>query len=646
MSAKRERATPLNLVGAEVTAPVSLLLAEPSRARGEAAARGKPSAGATEREAREKRKRGERRADARVDVRYLVSHLLAEADGETQDALIRVCAAVQDAMGWEEVTFWPADGRAGMLRSGRGIGASAQAVAISTAHSRHAPASIASRIAVVGHVFATGKPAYLTDMVATSTLSTLPAAAAAAATGDRRGTFAFPVWGTTDLLGVVECLSATSAAPDAALLRKAASLGATIGRFIERQRALDEPQLQPPHAAPATEQATPAEAGSSMRQLEAAFDALADSVLIFDREGHILRANAVDRAMLGYDSRSASFATSLHARRQLLMPRDEQGQPVAEDRSPFARILRGETLSEQQAIDATLHTPDGREIEVSTSGAPLVDVTGKLIGGVAVTRDVTEQRRREGRLRDASRRMQEFLAVAAHELKTPITAGKGYVQIALKRLNKVHDAVTEQAPTLAGSIEQLRKNLEDAEHSTQRLTRLVDRLLDVAHIQANKLELRPESVDLAAIIHTRVREQRLATPSRAIRYKVRPIRPVPTVADPDRIGQVLLNYLANALKYSPEESVVEVTLDVRGSAARVSVRDRGQGIPLAEQERIWSRFEQLGDTQQRGFTAGLGLGLYISRAIVEAHGGHVGVQSAVGQGSTFWFDLPLARPAE
>jgi signal transduction histidine kinase len=187
----------------------------------------------------------------------------------------------------------------------------------------------------------------------------------------------------------------------------------------------------------------------------------------------------------------------------------------------------------------------------------------------------------------------------------------------------------------------VRKNLEDAEQNSQRLARLVDRLLDAAQIQANKLEMQAETVDLAAIVYTKVREQRLATPARAIRYKVRPMRAIPTLIDPERIGEVLQNYLANALKYSPEDSVVEVTFGVRDGVARISVRDMGLGIPTADQQRIWSRFEQLRDTQHRGSAVGLGLGLYISRAIVEAHGGLVGVESEVGSGSTFWFEVPL-----
>ena len=627
MSVKRERTAVLKLAGVETAASVGLLLAEPSQGRVGAKPRGRPPVRGTRGVERAKQRRVEG-VEHRVDMHYIVSHLLAAtADDDTEGTLIRVCAALRDLMGWDEVTFWPAYGQAGELILARGTGINARAVAVTTADARHVPVPLISRFAAVGQVFVTGKPAYLVN----------------GAFSGGRSTFVFPVRGASSLLGAIECLSDSPRVPDTTRLDEAAAVGTILGQFIERQRGRAEPKLPVSDAEPAIEQAAPVPLAGDAHQIDIAFDALADSVLIFDREGHILRVNAADRALLGYDSDAPSgFTTSLRERGRLLNLRDPLGQPISEDRSPFERILRGETLSGQQAMDARLRSLDGRDIEVSISGEPFVDVTGRLNGGVAVTRAVTEQRRHERKLQNTNRRLREFLAIAAHELKTPITASKGYVQLAIKRMNRLESIATTEAPGLVDSIQQMRKNLADAEQSAQRLARLVERLMDVAHIQANKLEIRVEAVDLGAIIHAKVREQRLASPARAIRYKVRPIRAVPTVVDPDRVGQVLLNYLANALKYSPEDSIVEVTLEMRDTEARVSVRDAGPGIPPDEQERIWKRFEQLGSMQQAGSSTGLGLGLYISRAIVEAHGGHVGVQSAIGQGSTFWFDVPLA----
>jgi signal transduction histidine kinase len=121
---------------------------------------------------------------------------------------------------------------------------------------------------------------------------------------------------------------------------------------------------------------------------------------------------------------------------------------------------------------------------------------------------------------------------------------------------------------------------------------------------------------------------------------------VPLVADADRIGQVVTNYLTNALKYSPDACPVTIGLEVLPAQARVWVRDEGPGLPAAEQERIWERFYRAnGSAQQDSSQGGLGLGLHISRIIVEQHHGQVGVESAPGRGSTFWFTLPVESGA-
>jgi signal transduction histidine kinase len=122
-----------------------------------------------------------------------------------------------------------------------------------------------------------------------------------------------------------------------------------------------------------------------------------------------------------------------------------------------------------------------------------------------------------------------------------------------------------------------------------------------------------------------------------------PDAPIVVLADADRIGQVVTGYLSNALKYAPEDQPVTVRLEATSDDARVSVHDEGPGLPPDQQERVWEAFYQApGVETQSGSSIGLGLGLSICRTIVERHGGRVGVESAVGQGATFWFTLPLA----
>jgi signal transduction histidine kinase len=147
------------------------------------------------------------------------------------------------------------------------------------------------------------------------------------------------------------------------------------------------------------------------------------------------------------------------------------------------------------------------------------------------------------------------------------------------------------------------------------------------------------------IVRACVEEHQTLAPARAIQLDVSAAHPLRVVADADRIGQVVTNYLTNALRYAPEDRPIAVSLHTAAGHVRVAVRDEGPGISPAQQRTIWARFERAARAQQpRGAYVGLGLGLYISREIIEHHGGQVGVDSTVGQGSTFWFMLPLAQP--
>jgi signal transduction histidine kinase len=143
-----------------------------------------------------------------------------------------------------------------------------------------------------------------------------------------------------------------------------------------------------------------------------------------------------------------------------------------------------------------------------------------------------------------------------------------------------------------------------------------------------------------------VEAQRIVASRRTIRLHAPSGEPVPVNADAERIGQVIANYQSNALKYSPPDRPVNVYVEADKGWARVAVRDEGPGLPEDEQARIWEQFHQApGVTTQGGAVGSLGLGLHICKEIVEVHGGQVGVESALGRGSTFWFTLPLASTA-
>lgn len=235
--------------------------------------------------------------------------------------------------------------------------------------------------------------------------------------------------------------------------------------------------------------------------------------------------------------------------------------------------------------------------------------------------------------------MESFLAITSHELKTPLTSIKLALQLALKRLRN-RQAASEN---LESTLEELVPHLSHTEHDVERLTQLVNDLLDVSRIQEGLLKLRLAPANLVGIVSEAVEEQRQIAPTRKMQLSVPAAPPAPVLVDAARIKQVVTNYLTNALKYSPAESLVEIGLEGTNQQARVWVHDEGPGIPPEEQQRVWQRFYRVkGIEVLSGTGIGLGVGLYLSRKIIEAHHGQVGVDSVPGVGSTFWFTLPLA----
>jgi signal transduction histidine kinase len=246
-------------------------------------------------------------------------------------------------------------------------------------------------------------------------------------------------------------------------------------------------------------------------------------------------------------------------------------------------------------------------------------------------------------LGETNRKMDAFLAIASHELKTPLTSLQGNIDVLVRRLRNARRADTV-GDELVSVIEMELPILNRCKLALRRIGGLVDDLLDDSRIHENRLALRLECCDLAAVVESAVDEQRLLEGDRTISLELPSTRPVLVLADPNRVGQVVTNYLTNALKYSREGQPVEVRVEVEEERARVSVRDHGQSLPFTEQAHVWERFYRApGVEVQSGSGIGLGIGLHISKSIIDAHQGAVGVQSVPHEGSTFWFTLPLAE---
>lgn len=271
---------------------------------------------------------------------------------------------------------------------------------------------------------------------------------------------------------------------------------------------------------------------------------------------------------------------------------------------------------------------------------------------LVIERDHLLQQREEAQasvlaIQEANRQLETFLGMASHELKTPLTSILMGQEMLQRRVQRLRHALAGETADTAGQMDAVQALANTTHQQAGRLNRLVNDLLDTSRIQAGRMTLHLTRADLGVIVRSAVEEQRQVAPERRLLLHVPSRGPLLVRADAERLGQVVTNYLTNALKYSDEARPVEVGVHREGEHARVWVRDQGPGIAESEQERIWERFHRVpGIEIQSGSGIGLGIGLHISKTIIDQHGGKVGVQSTRGAGATFWFTLPLTSTDE
>jgi signal transduction histidine kinase len=357
-----------------------------------------------------------------------------------------------------------------------------------------------------------------------------------------------------------------------------------------------------------------------------------------ETSGYFLPSDFVDETVL----------TRLSAGQEVVLPTDRlYWTPGYGADLGVKQLLVVPLFLEQQLVGALVIAKAGVDSGYTPEEIELVKAvateTMLVIDGLHCLYEQAETRIRALAQQELALLVNEFLNLASHELKTPLTVIKGNLQVAQRRLATLKRQLAEQPGGVSEQLEQLQHPLASATQSTRQQERIIGDLLDDARLQSNTLQLHPTRWDLNALLREAVVTQRRAAPERSIVLEgPPPERVVPVMADAERITQVIRRYLTNALSSSPADQSVTVQLTGEGAVARVSVHDQGPDISGDEQERIWERFYHAKRTAvQHELDLSLGLSFYLSRAFIEHHQGSVGVQSAPGRGATFWFTLPV-----
>ncbi|HXR66244.1 MAG TPA: PAS domain S-box protein [Ktedonobacteraceae bacterium] len=380
------------------------------------------------------------------------------------------------------------------------------------------------------------------------------------------------------------------------------------------------------------------------------------SIALLDPETELMRLvalsgfSAEERAFY-YDTFSSTIASDYLKESTIARLREnevviEEFNYHPDDPRPY-KVLLAPMIIDSRLVGVLYLEKAEQSAPYNTEEFSLVKAIAKLILLVIererIQREWIEAHSSELALREANRRFDEFLSIASHELRTPLAGIKGNIQLALRRLAALK---SDQAPALDQLFEKLNKvqdYLLQAEHRVNVQNRMISDLLDVSRIQANKLELVLGPCDLLQVVCDAVKDQQYNVPERVIAFNRPDEHPITVVGDADRLGQVVHNYLTNALKYSPPDRPIAVSIEKKVCEVRVSVQDQGPGLTAEEQKHVWERFYRVKGIPALGGGQGLGLGLHICRTIIEAHQGKFGLESTPGEGSTFWFALPLSQ---
>jgi PAS domain S-box-containing protein len=353
------------------------------------------------------------------------------------------------------------------------------------------------------------------------------------------------------------------------------------------------------------------------------------AIFIMDVEGVIKTWNAGAEIMKGYRAE------------EIIGQSFSRFYPPAEIEAGKPRMMLQSAAQAGRVVDEGWRIrKDGSRFWAYGVLTALYDKTGAVNGYAKITSDMTERKRVEDelhhalqRLEDANKRLEELdhlkslsISVASHELRSPLTAIKGYIDNLLEGV--------------AGPLpDQVTYYLTRIGYNTDRVVRLTNMLLDLSRIEAGEMPLELDDVSIAQVVTEVLRDFEPAAKSKAITIQALDLIEVPVRADRQRLEQVLHNLIHNALKFTPKRGEVVVQSHLRpGEEVTITVADTGCGIPPAHQEKVFHKFHRAPSPVQEG----VGLGLAITKSLVELHGGRIWVESVPGRGSKFSFTLPVA----
>jgi two-component system phosphate regulon sensor histidine kinase PhoR len=370
-------------------------------------------------------------------------------------------------------------------------------------------------------------------------------------------------------------------------------------------------------------------------KLNAVINSIAEGVVLCNREGRLVLANQSAMELLSVER--IPLDQSLSEMPDFYAMRDLEGDTLPVEQLPLARALSGEVFHEYRLLS---RGASGIDTVLAFSGAPVYDDENNVDGAVVIFRDVTTSQKLE-------RAKDDFLAVAAHELRSPLAAVRGYTDLLVRREQRRGE---EDSPELRG--------LNILAQQVTHMLRMVDNILDVSRIDAGQVSLQLQRVNLVATVEQVIEQQRPTAGDRILALESDRSE-VFAVCDSLRIRQVLTNLVGNAIRYSPPATRVAVWISIEPASviaarhtayaadsaegddhtpmALIAVHDQGGGISEEQFGRLFQRYARGRDRKGEG----LGLGLYLSREFVARHGGDIWAESREGQGSTFYVALPL-----